>query len=41
MDEYSITTEFSATGAAAWVHNNVISVAVTGSNELAIGAAQL
>jgi hypothetical protein len=41
MDEYTVTTEFSATGAATWVNNNVISVAVIGSSELAIGAAQL
>ena len=41
MDEYSISTEFSATSAAAWIYNGVVTVAVTGTSELALGAAEL
>ena len=41
MDEYSISIDFSATDAAAWIYNSVVTVAVTGTNELALGAAEL
>ena len=38
---YSITTDFSATDAAAWVYNGVVTIAVAGSAEVALGAAEL
>ena len=41
MSLYDITIDFSATGVAAWVSTGTLFVAVTGTNELAIGAAEL
>ncbi len=41
MSRYSITTAFSATSAAAWIYDGILTVAVTGTSELAIGAAEL